>query len=114
MVNMNRRITIILPGVILNDQGGAEAVTLDSWEKWAHVENRTGSNSNPYQQQVWEYDYRITTRYEASRPTKSNYEVQYEGYRLKIESVSIDNEGFKAIEILRCTKVDEVVTNGQS
>lgn len=87
-----------------------EAVTVDSWEKWAHVEDRSGSNQFNNQQQVWTYDYKIWLRHERTRPTKSNYEILYENYRLKIESVSIDSEGYKGFEILRCTKVDENIT----
>lgn len=114
MVTLNRRVTVIVPGVQQNDQGGNEASVLDSWEKWAQVENRTGSNQFNNQQQVWQYDYKIIMRHERSRPTKSNYEVQYEGYRLKIESLSIDSEGYKGYEVLRCSKIDEVVTTNQS
>lgn len=111
---LNRRVTVIIPGYTLNDQGGPEAITVDSWEKWAHVENRSGSNSFPYQQQVWQYDYKIWLRHETTRPTKSNYEIQYEGYRLKIESVEIDSEGYKGYEICRCSKIDEAVTTESS
>jgi SPP1 family predicted phage head-tail adaptor len=111
---LNRRITVIVPGVTQNDQGGNEATTIDSWEKWAHVDNRTGSNSFQNQQQVWNYDYKITIRHEVSRPTKSNYEIQYEGYLLKIESISIDEEGYKGYEVCRCSKIDENVTQETS
>lgn len=114
MVKLNRRITVIVPGVTQNDQGGNEAITIDSWDKWAQVGNRTGSNQFQNQQQTWSYDYKITMRHESSRPTKSNYEIQYEGYRLKIESISIDEEGYKGYEICRCSKIDENITDGNS
>lgn len=111
---LNRRVTVIVPGVTQNDQGGNEATTIDSWVKWAHVENRTGSNSFQNQQQTWQYDYKVIMRYEATRPTKSNYEIEYENYRLKVESVEIDSEGYKGYEILRCSKIDEFITDGNS
>jgi len=111
---LNRRVTVIVPGVTINDQGGPEASVLDSWEKWAQVENRSGSNSFQNQQQTWQYDYKIIMRFETSRPTKSNYEIEYENYRLKIESIEIDSEGYKGYEILRCSKVDEFITTDQS
>lgn len=114
MVKLNRRVTVIIPGATQNDQGGNEASIIDSWEKWAQVENRTGGNQFNNEQQVWNYDYKITMRREASRPTKSNYELQYEGYRLKIESLTIDSEGFKGYEICRCSKIDEDITDGNS
>jgi SPP1 family predicted phage head-tail adaptor len=111
---LNRRVTVIVPGVTQNDQGGNVATELDSWTKWAQVENRSGSNSFPNQQQVWQYDYKVTMRYEPSRPTKSNYELEYENYRLKIESIEIDSEGYKGYEICRCSKIDENITDGDS
>ena len=98
-----------MPSVTQNDIGGNVAGIADQWIKWAHVEDRSGFNSNTYQQQVWQYDYKITQRYERTRPTKSNYEVIYEGWRLKIESISIDEEGYKGFEVLRCSKVDEFI-----
>lgn len=110
MVNMNRRISVRVTAATQNDQGGNEAAIIDSWEKWAHIENRTGKNTDPYQQQVWQYDYKITMRYEVSRPTQSNYEIVYGNEVLKINSVSIENEGFKQLEVCRCSKVDTLVT----
>lgn len=110
MVKLNRRITVQVTGSVANDQGGLEAIVLSSWQKWAQVEDRSGSNSNPYQQQVWQYDYKITMRREMSRPTKSNCEILYQGKRLKIESLSIDSENFNAYEICRCSVIDEDVT----
>lgn len=103
-----------MPGVIQNDQGGNVATVIDSWVKWAKVENRSGSNSFQNQQQTWSYDYKVIMRREATRPTKSNYELQYEGYRLKIESLEIDSEGYKGYEICRCSKIDENITDGNS
>lgn len=111
---LNRRVTVLVPGATQNDQGGNVAEVLDSWDKWAQVEDRSGSNQFSNQQQVWDYDYKITMRFEVSRPTKSNYEIQYEGYRLKIESLSINTEGYKAYEICRCSKVDENVLTNES
>lgn len=114
MVKLNRRVTVIIPGATQNDQGGNVAIDIDSWEKWAQVENRTGSNSFQNQQQTWQYDYKIIMRHETTRPTKSNYELQYEGYRLKIESLSIDSEGYKGYEICRCSKIDENINDANS
>lgn len=109
MVKLNRRITVQITGSAQNEMGGNQSVIVSSWGVWAQVENRTGSNSNPYQQQVWQYDYKITKRKEASRPTQSNYEIIYENKRLKIESISIEDENFKAYEVLRCSVIDENV-----
>lgn len=115
MVKLNRRVTVQEMGSVKNDQGGLEAVILRSWEKWAHVDDRTGTNSNPYQQQVWEYDYKITMRFYDSIPTKSNYQIVYKTKVLKIESLSIDSESFHALEICKCKVVDEnVITESET
>lgn len=110
MVKLNRRVRVIVSSAVQNDQGGNECIEVDSWEKWAQVENRTGGNSFPSQQQVWEYDAKITMRHETSRPMQSNYEIEYENARYKVESLSVDSEGFKMYDVCRCSKVDEVVT----
>jgi SPP1 family predicted phage head-tail adaptor len=114
MVKLNRRVTVQVTGATRNDQGGLVADVVDSWDKWAHVENRSGSNSSPLQQQVWDYDYKITMRFEKSRPTQSNYEIIYGTKRLKINSVSIDSEAFQFFEVLRCSTIDNLVSINQS
>lgn len=110
----NRIVWVVVGSYTQNDQGGLVFVEIDRWKKWAAIDDRSGSNSFPYQQQVWDYDYKVFMRFEFTRPTKSNYEIEYEGYRLKIENISLDSEGYKDEEILRCSKIDEVVTTDQS
>ena len=107
MVNMNRRILIMECKGLRNDQGGLDNTLIQSWAKWAKVEDRTGSNEVNQNQTQWQYDYKLTMRYYPSRQTKSNYLIAYEGMVLKIESISINNEGHKKTEVLRCSKVDE-------
>ncbi|HRI24355.1 MAG TPA: phage head closure protein [Ferruginibacter sp.] len=104
---MRSRITIAIVSWQQNDHGGVDPVDVDSWEVWANVENRTGGPTTQNAQQLWQYDYKITKRYEASRPVKSNYEVRYKGMRMKINSVSPDREGNTRYEVLRCTVIDE-------
>jgi len=112
---LNRRVTVIVPSWAPGTLGWDKtAIEVDSWEKWAHIENRSGSNSFQNQQQTWQYDYKIIMRYETTRPTKSNYEIQYAGQRMKVESVEIDSEGYKGYEILKCSKIDQDVTVNQS
>lgn len=107
MVKLNRRIKIRVVGSTVNDQGGNVAVTVAEWEKWAHVEDRRGRNNNPYQQQVFTYDYKVTARAEESRPVQSNYLVVYKGKVMKIESITIKSENYIAFEEMYCTVVDE-------
>jgi len=114
VVNLNRRIEIVVFGATQNDMGGNVATEIDSWPKWAHIDQRSGFNVMQNDQNVWPYDYKVIMRHERTRPTKSNYEIRYEGYRLKINSISIDDEGYKGYEIARCSKVDEVITQETS
>lgn len=107
MVNMNRRILVLECKGVRNDQGGLDNTIVQSWEKWAMIEDRTGSNNVTQNQTQWQYDYKITMRYYPSIPTKSNYYIVYEGVAMKIENISINNEGFKKFEVARCSKVDE-------
>lgn len=114
----NRKYNLIVWVVVVswlkNDQGGLDAVEVDRWKKWAAIQDRSGSNQFNNQQQVWTYDYKVMMRFERTRQTKSNYIIEYGGYRLKIESLSLDSEGYKDEEVCRCSKVDEVVTTNQS
>lgn len=111
----NRIVWVVEYTWAAGNQGwNKEAVEVQRYKKWAHVENRTGSNSFPYGQQVWQYDYKIMMRFERTRPTKSNFMIEYAGKQLKIESLSIDSEGYKDEEVCRCSVVDEVVTTGSS
>ena len=48
-------------------------------------------------------------RYEASREIKSNMTVLYDGKKLKIESVSFDEEGRVKFQVLRCSAIDNDV-----
>lgn len=107
MVNMNRRVLILECKGVRNDQGGLDNTVLRSWTKWANIEDRSGSNNVTQNQTQWQYDYKITMRYYATTPTKSNYYIMYEGVAMKIENISINKEGFKHFEVARCSKVDE-------
>lgn len=110
MVKLNRRVRVRAVSAVQNDQGGNVLVDTNNWPKWAQVEDRSGNTSFPYQQQVWVYDYKITMRYEESRPTKSNYQLLYESQVLEIKSITIVKENFKQYEVCRCAKIDIAIT----
>lgn len=111
---MRNRVTIAIVSWTKNDQAGLVPEDVDTWEVWAHVKKTTGSGVIQNSQQVWQYDYEITKRREDSRPTKSNYEVRYKGVRMKINSVQVDSEGAEFFEVLRCSVVDEMITQETS
>lgn len=114
MVKLNRRVQVVIIGPVQNDQGGNGPGEIDRYDKWAQIENRTGFTSFSNQQQIWPYDYKIVMRHERTRPTQSNYYIEYEGHLMKINSLSVDSEGYKGYEVCRCSKVDTVVGINQS
>jgi SPP1 family predicted phage head-tail adaptor len=88
------------------------AAEVGAWTLWAQVSERSGSNSSPYMQTVWNYDYTITVRYERTRVIGSNYTVDYDGKRMVINSIAFDTEAGKKYAILRCSCVDPSVSTG--
>lgn len=106
MYKLNRRVTVRRYTSVKNDFGGLTSVQTASWNKWAQVEQRNATELATLQQQVWEYDQRFILRYEVERPTKSNDLLEYEGRLYVINSVSINSEGFKAFEVIRCQRID--------
>lgn len=104
---LNRRVTIISEGDPVKDQyGGLTNTDGISWSMWAQVENRTGFPVTAEQQMVYNYDYKITVRFEKTRLIKSNYTVEYEGEKLSIKEIQIKDEGSNRFRILRCQKTD--------
>lgn len=110
VINLQRVITVAVLGATQNDQGGNEVVAVDSWQRRAMIEDRTGSNSNPYDQQLWTNRRIIWVRHERTRPIKQNYMIQYQGQWMKIETISIRNERAKMYDRIECSNVDYDIT----
>lgn len=112
---LNRRITIKTSTTIQDAGGGSSLDETDSYTMWAKVDDRNGFPVTTQEQQVWNYDYKITVRHERSRVIKSNQTISFDGKTLAINSVSFENEGKRRYTILRCSTVDEnVVTDNGS
>lgn len=111
MYKLNRRVTIRRYTTAKNEFGGLVSVQTGAWNKWASVDNRSGFPVNDYQQEKWEYEQRFVIRFERERPTKSNDLIEYEGRLYKVNSVSIDSEGFKAFEIIRTVRIDSNINS---
>lgn len=114
MYKLNRRVTIERYEYTTDEYGGTESVLAESWQKWAQVDVQSGRVVQQVNSVLWSYDTRIIMRRFASRPTRSNYIILYEGERYMVNSVSIENEGFKHYEVCRCTRIDSNVNNGSS
>lgn len=108
----NRRAWIRGWGAMQNDIGSPVAVEVAAWEMWCNVEDRSGFQSEPYEQGVWQYKYRIRLRYERTRLIGSNYTIDYDGKRLAITSLSIKNEAYRAELVIDCIAVDDQTGTG--
>jgi len=88
--------------------GGINTVLLYSYTMWAKVENRTGRVSHNQSQDQWSYDYKITLRLEESRPIRSDYTIDYQNKRLKINELQIVDEGKVKYYVARCSTLKEL------
>lgn len=101
---LNRRVTINRYTVSVVDQYGSPTVTIDTtWTKWASVEDKRGGHTVNKGTEQWDYDYKITMRYEASRPLLENDRLEYTGKVLQINSIQIIEESFKQFEVIKCS-----------
>jgi hypothetical protein len=122
LYKLNLRVKIKRWSTIKNEFGGLEPIEVASWFKWAEVRasnwinldmfnTRSGRTNSEYDQEKWQYDATIILRYEKERPTHSNDTIEYENAIYKINSISINNEYAKNYEIIKCTKIDELINN---
>lgn len=100
---LNRRITIKTCGKIKDAGGGLTPIETGSYSIWAKVEDRFGTIVTGQNQVQWNYDYKITFRYEVSRPVTSDQTISYDNKKLAINSISFENEGNRKYVITRCS-----------
>lgn len=108
MSNTGRKESIIYIQTKVNgqDAGGGNTVTsVSEYKMWADIENRDGRLITSEGQRQWPYNYKITVRYETSRPITTKQTVRYEGVILAINSVTRVREGMRWENILRCSTV---------
>lgn len=102
--DFKHKVTISRNGAPSQTAGGGNVKgSPTTWTKWAAIENRNGT-LNQGNGKEWAYDYKITLRYEPSRPTLSNDLVTHEGKKMIIRSVQRLDEGAKKYEVLRCSR----------
>ena len=104
--DLNRRITLTSWGSTKDAGGGPVATLNTSYQIWAKVEARSGMPFTGEQQQVWNYDYKVTFRYEKSRVVTSNFTIDYDGKRLSIKSISYVDEGNRKYCICKCSATE--------
>ncbi len=94
--------------------GGSLKVLIQSFYQWAKFENRSGYTVNQFAQDQWQYDAKVTVRYNAD--ILSNTTLVYDSNRYKINSVSIVTEGSRRFQVLKCSfsgavQNDEILLN---
>jgi SPP1 family predicted phage head-tail adaptor len=111
---MRHLVNILEYSYITDIYGGSSPVLSNSTNAWAKVEWRNGGNSIISGQKVWNYDYKITVRYDSN--ITSDNTVVYDGQELAIVSIETKSEAQKRFMILRCNKVEQdiggIVING--
>jgi SPP1 family predicted phage head-tail adaptor len=112
MVKLNRRITVRAWGFTQDIIGGIVKAETGAWTMWAQVDERSGGSFRDHNQMIWDYDYKVTVRYENSRVIGSNNTLDYGDYLLKINNTSIKNEGFHKYLEMRCSTVDDNTATG--
>lgn len=95
---MNCYITIKAFDVTQNVDGDIVLGSPTSWNKWANVSQSNGNLliSNGMTNFTEAFD--INMWYEPTKPTQANYEIDYDGKKMKIYSVRLDNEGSRTKE----------------
>lgn len=100
----NRR-PIFYNGSYTQDAGGGTPfVETERWQAWAEVQNRTGNSFAAQATELVRYDYRVKVRFDGR--FNSNTWMIYEGQVCKLESLSLESEGFKNYWVLRYSKTE--------
>lgn len=100
---MNRKITLTSYTSTVDAGGGVSALADQIYTVWAKVESRSGSLFTSKEQALWNYDYKITFRYDTTKNITSNFTLDYDGKKLSINSLSIEEEGNRRFIIARCS-----------
>lgn len=75
---------------------------------WAKVEDRSSGSNYSHNQQLTQYDYKITIRDSKSFALTTNFFINWNSNQLKIEGIERKDEGKKRFLILRCSKIGDI------
>jgi SPP1 family predicted phage head-tail adaptor len=93
---------------VKNSSGGIFPVLANSYDVWAKVENRSGGRFFDNSQNKWEYEYRITIRYNST--FKSDHNIYYDGKIMAIKEMVNQDEKGKRFLVLKCGVIDDNIT----
>jgi head-tail adaptor len=97
---LNTRITIRSFSAAQDDNGDVVLTEADNWQKSAKIEQNNGDLLIASGMMNFNESYKITLRYEQSRPTKANYKIEYKDKVLKIYNVRTIDEGKAVWEVI--------------
>lgn len=106
---LNSRITIKTWSSEQDETGAPVKLLAASYNIWAKIESRSGHLYVGQEQPLWNYDYKISFRYEKSRSVASNSTIDYDNKRLAINSISFEIEGKRFWVVARCSTTDEQI-----
>lgn len=101
---LNIRVTVNRYESSAIDEYGSPAITIaETWSKWASVEDKRGGHDVNKGTEQWDYDYKITMRFEKSRQLLDTDKLVYNGKTLQINSIKIIEESYKQFEVVKCS-----------
>ena len=102
--DLNVRVTIKSWEQTQDAGAGTYYTEESSFDTWANKKNVSGSQFNNQAQQQWGYDTTFTIRYNARVVPAMT--VDDTSGRWLINSIEVDNEGYKGMMKLRCIHTD--------
>lgn len=88
--------------------GGINTVLLYSYDMWANAEEQSGRVSHNQSQDQWNCDYVFKVRYEKSRPIRTDYTIDFDGKRYKIERIKREIEDKVDMYKIYCSTLSEL------
>ena len=100
----NRRPIFYNETYAVDAGGGSRPVESERWEQWAQIDDRSGGTSFSQSQELTTYDYRVKVRFDGRFSSLTG--MIYEGQICKMNSMTVETEGYKHFLILQFTKTD--------
>lgn len=104
---MNRRVILYNESYTQDIGGGTKSVETERWTQWADIKDRSGNSSFSQSQDMVVYDYKVKVRFDGR--VNSNTGMIYEGQVCKMQSMTVESEGYKHFLVLRFSKTDTYV-----
>ncbi len=100
--DFTRRVTMSSYTFDQGNTGGTSAVLTESFDCWAQVISKGGSQYVTQAQTKNDAQFQVTIRYRSQ--VTENWNVTYEGQRMIINRLSYDNNGYKRYIIMQCSE----------